>query len=83
MNDLLCQVGMEDISNYTGRKETSHRIDSCARKELEKCLWRFVSLQLHVPDTFISTVFIKFSSLATIISPVRLEEMFEKGCEKI
>lgn len=51
---------MEDISNDTGRKETSHRIDSHARKELKKCLGRFVSLQLYIPDTFISTVFKKF-----------------------
>lgn len=36
MNDPLPQVGTEDISNDTGRKETSCSIDSHARKELKK-----------------------------------------------
>lgn len=38
MNDPLPQIGMEDVSNETGGKETSHRIDSHAGKELKKCL---------------------------------------------
>lgn len=51
---------MEDISNYPGRKKTSRRIDSYAGKELKRNLRRFVTLKPHVPDTFISTVFIEF-----------------------